>query len=143
MILPALLTQLELALEGLAAADFVALVNGHALKSYEPEHRTLTYTAIPDKEEYPRGRFSRIEEYLYALKWGEYSAVLYDGSVIQIEYRDRNSEIWFHRLCYQPCPVDIDLSDRSAFEAPLDETVLQSLSSGNTEIIRPFVALRL
>jgi hypothetical protein len=141
MNLPTLLTQMETAFDTLAAAEFAAIINGHVVRSSGDQTRVLSYTSISEKEEYPRNRFSRIDEYLYALRWAEYSLVLYDGSVIQIEYRDRDNAIHYHRLCYQPCPVDVDLSGEP-FESPLDEMVLQSLSSGKPEIMRPFASVR-
>ena len=37
-----------------------------------------------------------------------YSAVLFDGSILQISYDFENSELAGHRLLYFPCPFDFD-----------------------------------
>lgn len=141
MNLPALLTQLEGALEALANSGFISLVNGHAIKD-SGDRRILSFTSIPSREEYPRGRFSRVDEYIFALKWSEYSCVLFDGSIIQISYQDNSDGISFHRLNYHPCPIEIDLSGQDSFEQPLDERVLQTLGVGNPDSMKPHSALR-
>lgn len=142
MNLAALQTQWEKALEALSECGLVALVNGHLLKPAADGGRTLRSTSIEGREEYPRGRFSRIEEYIFALKWGEYSAVLFDGSVLQIEYTVVDGDVTKHRLSYFPCPIEIDLTSTHSFDEPLDQAVMQVLAAGDPKLVRPFAAIR-
>lgn len=51
-----------------------------------------------------------IDQYVTWLTSGDYSALLYDGSLIQVSYAIEGGEISRHRLCYFPCPYDIDRS---------------------------------
>jgi hypothetical protein len=118
MNLVALLTQWEKALETLSERGFVALVNGHLIIPGNGGARTLRSSSIEGREEYPRGRFSRIEEYIFALKWSEYSAVLFDGSIIQIEYTVAGGTVCKHRLSYFPCPIEMNLSNTHSLDDP-------------------------
>jgi hypothetical protein len=50
-----------------------------------------------------------IDQYLSWLTAGAYSAILFDGSLLQITYDIDGGEITGHRLAYIPCPYDLDL----------------------------------
>lgn len=50
-----------------------------------------------------------INQYLTWLASGDYSALLYDGSLVQLSYEVADGEVSRHRLCYFPCPYDLDL----------------------------------
>lgn len=49
-----------------------------------------------------------IDQYATWLTNGDYSALLYDGSLIQISYGVEDGEVSRHRLAYFPCPYDLD-----------------------------------
>ena len=49
-----------------------------------------------------------VDQYITWLENGDYSALLYDGSLIQIAYEVEGGEVSRHRLCYFPCPYDLD-----------------------------------
>lgn len=49
-----------------------------------------------------------IAQYVKWLENGDYSAVLYDGSLIQLSYAVADGEVSAHRLSYFPCPYDLD-----------------------------------
>jgi hypothetical protein len=51
---------------------------------------------------------STIDQYLRWLAAGQYSAMLADGSLLQIAYTVEGGKITRHRLNYVPCPVAID-----------------------------------
>ena len=51
-----------------------------------------------------------IDQYLTWLASGDYSALLYDGSLIQLSYEVEDGEVSRHRLSYVPCPYDLDLT---------------------------------
>jgi hypothetical protein len=63
--------------------------------------------------------FASIEEYSYYLKYNMLNALLYDGSFLQISYIFENNQVIEHRLCYYPCPFDLD-SDLLVSEPVLD-----------------------
>ncbi len=49
-----------------------------------------------------------IEQYHQWIIDGHYSAILMDGSLLQISYDFDEGEVSGHRLAYVPCPFDID-----------------------------------
>ncbi|MFB9954981.1 DUF2290 domain-containing protein [Cellulomonas denverensis] len=50
-----------------------------------------------------------IDQYLAWIRSGSYSAVLFDGSLIQVTYDvSVKGEVVGHRLAYMPCPYDVD-----------------------------------
>jgi hypothetical protein len=51
-----------------------------------------------------------VEQYATWLSSGEYSAILFDGSLLQITYEAEGGDVVGHRLCYLPCPYDLDRS---------------------------------
>lgn len=55
-----------------------------------------------------RGEFATIEDYCRWLEAGAFSAVLYDGAILQISYDFDGNELVGHRLGYYPCPFDLD-----------------------------------
>ncbi|WP_191907814.1 DUF2290 domain-containing protein [Nocardioides cynanchi] len=53
-------------------------------------------------------RHPTIEQYRYWVEHGEYSALLFDGSLLQLAYTVKDGELAGHRLAYVPCPYDVD-----------------------------------
>jgi hypothetical protein len=51
---------------------------------------------------------ANIDLYKKILSNGDYNAILYDGSVLQIAYKIKNGKISWHRLCFFPCPIKFD-----------------------------------
>jgi hypothetical protein len=49
-----------------------------------------------------------IDQYVSWLRAGHYSALLFDGSLLQITYRITDRTVSAHRLAYVPCPYDLD-----------------------------------
>jgi hypothetical protein len=52
--------------------------------------------------------FFSVGEYCAAVREGNYSAILYDGAIIQIAYYFRRESLVGHRLCYFAMPCDVD-----------------------------------
>ena len=52
---------------------------------------------------------STVSEYQRWIESRGYSAILFDGSFVQISYNFRRSELVGHRLLYFPCPFDMDM----------------------------------
>ncbi|SID09507.1 Uncharacterized conserved protein (DUF2290) [Mycobacteroides abscessus subsp. abscessus] len=50
-----------------------------------------------------------VEQYFSWLTAGAYSAVLYEGSLLQLTYDVRGRRVAAHRLNYVPCPFELDL----------------------------------
>jgi hypothetical protein len=61
------------------------------------------------------GEFSRLTGYLQSIERREYNFCLSDGAFIQIYYQIEGDEIARHRLCYHPCPFDIEQSEAEEF----------------------------
>ncbi|MHB9861052.1 DUF2290 domain-containing protein [Streptomyces sp. YIM S03343] len=60
-----------------------------------------------------------LDDYRNWVESGAYSALLYDGSLLQITYDIENGGISGHRLAYIPCPYKID-PDMLSLDAVLD-----------------------
>ncbi len=55
-----------------------------------------------------RGHFATVSDYCEWLESGAYSAVLFDGAILQISYDFDGNDLIGHRLAYYPCPFDVD-----------------------------------
>lgn len=73
-----------------------------------------------------------IDQYLAWLKSGSFSAVLFDGSLVQLAYDiSLKGEVVGHRLAYMPCPYNVD-PNLFAQESLLD---VIELYDGSTDIV--------
>ncbi len=52
--------------------------------------------------------FASVGEYCEHVRNQAYLAVLYDGSLLQMSYEFYASRLTGHRLCFYPCPYDIE-----------------------------------
>ena len=67
-----------------------------------------------------QGEFATLEEYGQILSSGQYSALLYDGALLQISYDLMGKEVINHRLAYYPWPfLKCDLT-LLATDSPID-----------------------
>jgi len=53
-------------------------------------------------------KFATVAEYSDFVEGALYSAVLYDGALLQVSYDFTGADLVGHRLCYYPCPFDMD-----------------------------------
>lgn len=53
-------------------------------------------------------RSPSLRQYLHWLTSSHYSALLFDGSLLQISYRFVGSDLVAHRLGFVPCPFEVD-----------------------------------
>jgi hypothetical protein len=74
-----------------------------------------------------------LHQYLAWVEAGAYSAVLYDGSLLQMTYTVKDGRIVGHRLAYVPCPYDVDL-DLIRGGEPIADVV--RLYSDQSQILR-------
>lgn len=68
-----------------------------------------------------------LSDYRHWVLTGAYSAILFDGSLLQITYDVEDREITHHRLAYIPCPFAID-PDEISLMPILD--IIEILSEG-------------
>ena len=52
--------------------------------------------------------FGSVEEYISWIQTEAYSAVLYDGAIVQLSYDFAGNDLIAHRLVYYPCPFEVD-----------------------------------
>lgn len=52
--------------------------------------------------------FGSVDEYIRWIQAEAYSAILYDGAIIQLSYDFVGDELVGHRLLYYPCPFNVD-----------------------------------
>lgn len=52
--------------------------------------------------------FGSFNEYLAWLQFREYSAVLFDASILQISFNFHRNRLISHRLVYYPCPLELE-----------------------------------
>lgn len=55
-----------------------------------------------------RGDFATIDDYCGWLAAGAFSAILFDGAVLQFSYDFTSNYLTGHRLAYYPCPFDVE-----------------------------------
>jgi len=96
--------QVKNALDYLVDADLALFANEIALGNTRVSwHSSSGGRAFLESNEHPS-----IEQYLVWLEAGQYSALLFDASLLQITYEVEGGEVVGHRLGYFPCPYDID-----------------------------------
>jgi len=76
-----------------------------------------------------------VEQYMHWVVNGNYSAVLFDASLLQITYDIANGKVSSHRLAYVPCPFVVDqtllregtpIADVVSLYSDLSEVALRS-----------------
>lgn len=71
--------------------------------------QTITWATNNDTpKDLFRNQSASVSEYREWIDCQGYSAVLFDGSLIQLSYDFRHRSLVGHRLLYFPCPFDID-----------------------------------
>jgi hypothetical protein len=74
-----------------------------------------------------------IDQYVSWLRAGHYSALLFDGSLVQFTYQFEGGNVVAHRLCYAPCPFVLDLSLFQT-EDPLEVIALYADANDNEHL---------
>ena len=98
--------------DSLANAEVAISTNKVVQNWLQPSgYQKITWATNATTEEYLfRNSSPTIEEYLGWVKNSSYSALLLDGSVLQISYDFDGLELVGHRLYFFPCPFDLDVS---------------------------------
>src|SRR5437773_1962450 len=91
------------------------LENNLALAAYQPIIDRLPSTKVvisPLQRQaaslIPFGSFATIFEYRRIVRHQLYTCLLNDAGVLQLSYTFRNDDLVGHRLCYYPCPLQLD-----------------------------------
>lgn len=79
-------------------------------------------------------KFSSYSEYCNLVERKQYSMLLNDGSFFQISYTLNRTKIIKHRLCWYPCPIDIDTSDLN--ENDISDIILDKMQSVDLSSLR-------
>ena len=68
--------------------------------------------------------FGSLDEYYAWLKNNEYSAILFDGSMLQISFDFQLSDLVSYRMVYYPCPIELTLQEQMLLrEFPVFEVI--------------------
>jgi len=67
--------------------------------------RSLKGVALPISST----EFASVDEYCDYLRYSSYSAILFDGSLLQVSYEYYRRSLVKHRLCFYPCPFEVDI----------------------------------
>ena len=79
-------------------------------------------------------RHTRLADYLYWVESGHYSAVLYDGALLQLTYDVEGTKVVGHRLAYIPCPFELD-PDLLLTDAIGDVVRMYAAAPGTEELL--------
>lgn len=76
--------------------------------------------------------FCSLDEYCEFVRKQHYSAVLQDGALVQMSYEFDGEDLTSHRLCFYPCPFDLDAGELA--ETPLLDLIDLYASCAQSEI---------
>ena len=93
-------------------------------------------TGVSDPQALSFKIFATVDEYRYYLESNMLNALLFDGAFLQITYIYENDDLVWHRLCYYPCPFDLDFELLES-EPCLDVVDLYTGNVGNCRLRTP------
>lgn len=97
--------QIQNVLDYLSDAELATFITGIRMTG----SRLTWQSHRPEIPFFSGDMIASVAEYHRWVSGGHYSALLIDGSLLQITYDVRNGEVVGHRLGYVPCPFEIDL----------------------------------
>lgn len=80
------------------------------------------------------GEFATIPEYRRFLRDQEFTAVLFDGAMLQLSWSFQRDRLVSSRFCYYPCPVEVDTEALQAGQSLtdlVDESLLDDFAGGS------------
>jgi hypothetical protein len=104
----AVATQLRNLLSLLIQSDISLVINPVIEQRVASATRVTWSSPVGTSGIITAAEFATIEEYSNYVDSQTYSTVLYDGSLLQISYDFQRDDLVGHRLCYYPCPFDMD-----------------------------------
>lgn len=94
--------------ELLAERDHLLSPNSHKIVELAQNRRLVTWNSVKSEWSPAHHSESGLPEYFDILRGREFSALLLDGSIIQISYLYDGPNILRHRATYLPCPLHFD-----------------------------------
>lgn len=109
--------------------DIALLVNTVVQRGHASASVRVSWPSQPDRWRSAYNLpFGSIEQYYGWLESGEYSAILYDGAILQLSFDFWHSDLVGHCLAYYPCPFRLSNEELSEFrERPVNEVLYQYL----------------
>ena len=123
-------TELNYLVDILIQHEVALIANRIVVQSIGPLKRV---TWAPPALAFVPAASGSIEEYCGFLSAHAFTAVLRDGAILQLSYDFRDGDLCGHRLCFYPCPFDVDPRDLLA-EPVMD--VIDVYRSGTTAEVR-------
>src|SRR5688572_3089514 len=120
---PTLRQLLEAELFRLAEDGLAFAAKPHYIEVLPSNRQKITWVRNSYVPVFPRGGFSGFHEYSHAIRWGDYSLLMTDGSFVQMEYEFSGKQLRWHRLCYFPSPVQVDVQEAVESEIDLIDVV--------------------
>jgi hypothetical protein len=102
-----LLSRYELSLYINSVIKIKSRIGNHPVDTITTNRYTQVTTG-PTYETENDDDFFSPEYYIQSFRNGDFSAVLFDGSLIQVRFDFRNDRLVGHRLCYFPMPCTVD-----------------------------------
>ena len=103
-----LATQIRNLLRLLIDSEVAAAAKPVIEQKFGPILRITWASTDSSSQAFYSSRFATLEEYRSFVDANLYSAILYDGALVQMSYDFIGHKLAGHRLCYYPCPFDID-----------------------------------
>jgi hypothetical protein len=134
-------TNLDEALSALASQELISLSNAHYVREIAAKMFKVKYNEATGMPAYPRCGFSFLEEYFF-YRWSVFSAVLNDGSLIQMDYDVDADGIVRHRLNFFPCVASLNVANIDFEQSSIEDEVKRIIRTDPLEHIRPYTAIR-
>lgn len=104
----ALANQVRNLLSLLLESEIAIIINPVVEERFDQRTRVTWRSRRPEIGLITSSAFATVAEYRDFMDAQTYSAVLYDGAIVQISYDFSGNDLVGHRLCYYPCPFDMD-----------------------------------
>lgn len=82
------------------------------------------------------GPFASLSGYMDIISKNFYHIMLFDGSILQLNYTYSGSQIISHRLCYIPCPIilDIPLEEELDIQSIVESSLMSYLDRSTSAV---------
>lgn len=107
-------------LDYLVAAELALYANEVAETRNGSTTRVSFHSHRPEQPFLASRGHPTVDQYFAWVSAGAYSAILYDGSLLQITYLLEGQRVTRHRLAYIPCPFDVDAELLASGEALIE-----------------------
>jgi hypothetical protein len=126
--------------------EFILWSPGHKVVQRSSSERAIVWATYDPKLFKPTTLvWSSISEYLDILRSSQYSALLFDGSIIQLTVDYSKLDCVGHRYAYYPCPIWLapgEMAIASASGLPLDEYLQELVLTARSDQLRNWPTMR-